>query len=61
MYDSAARAHVAFHREIDHVVRASEVAGVAAAERLVLCAGGYVSAANTLERTFADWSRQLAS
>jgi hypothetical protein len=34
---------------------------VAAAERLVLCGDGYVSAANTLERTFADWSRQLAS
>jgi transcriptional regulator with XRE-family HTH domain len=60
-YNDAARAHAAFHREIDHVVHASETAGIAVAERLVLCAEGYVSAAATLERTFAEWPRQLAS
>ncbi len=60
-YDAAARAHSAFHQEIDRVVRASETAGMAAGERLVLCNDGYASAAATLEETFANWPRKLAS
>ncbi len=60
-YDAAARAHSAFHREIEHVVRASESVGIAAAERLVLSNDGYVNAALTLEQTFAAWPQRLAS
>ncbi len=60
-YDAAARAHSDFHREIERVVRASEAAGMAAGERLVLCNDGYAAAAATLEHTFTNWPRELAS
>jgi len=60
-YDAAARAHSAFHREIDRVICANDVAGVAAAESIVLSPDGYASASATLERTFAQWPRALAS
>ena len=60
-YDAAARAHRAFHREIDRVVRASDAAGASAAESIVLSTGSYAFASATLERAFSDWPRAIAS
>ncbi len=55
-YTRAARSHVAFHREIDRVVSASETGVIANVERLILPPARYVVASEALERAFSRWS-----
>lgn len=60
-YARAARAHVAFHREIENVVRVGLAGETAAVERLLVDASRYVDASSVLERSFAQWPRDAAA
>jgi hypothetical protein len=55
-YTRAARAHAAFHREIDKVVHAGLTRATSEVERLIVGPGRYVVASAVLERAFNGWS-----
>ncbi|GAC1443156.1 MAG: hypothetical protein NVS3B17_20550 [Vulcanimicrobiaceae bacterium] len=60
-YTRAARAHVAFHREIAKVVRVGNAGEARAMERLLVGASRYVNASTVLERAFARWPHARAA
>ena len=60
-YSQAARAHAAFHREIEKVVRVGTAGQPFEVERMLVGPSGYVVASNVLERTFAAWPAGAAA
>ena len=60
-YTRAARAHSAFHREIEKVVHVGCTGEMLQAERLLAAPSRYVIASAALERAFSSWPLAKAS
>lgn len=60
-YSSAARAHAAFHREIERVVRVGTAGRSHDVEGMLVGSSAYVVASSILERTFAAWPSGAAA
>ncbi len=60
-YSRAARAHAAFHREIEKVVHAGLAGDATTVETSLVTPSRYVAASTILERTFANWSAIVAA
>ena len=60
-YSCAARAHAAFHREIEKVVRVATAGRSPDVETMLVGTSAYVIASSVLERTFTSWPSGAAA